>query len=56
MKNITINNVPTPVIAAIAKTGQRRSGYARKALAAQLAKDGHTVAAKSLSPTKKLTK
>jgi hypothetical protein len=54
MKNITINNVPGPVIAAIAKSGQRRSGYARKALAAQLAKDGHKEAAKSLSPTKKI--
>lgn len=54
MKNITINNVPPSVIAAIAKTGQRRSGYARKALAAQLVEDGHREASKALSPTKKI--
>jgi len=54
MKNITINNVPTSVIVALAKSGQRRSGYARKALAAQLAKDGHREAAKSLSPKPKI--
>ncbi len=54
MKNITINNVPPSVIIAIAKTGQRRSVYARKALAAKLSKDGHNVAAKSLLHTKKI--
>ena len=47
--NITINRIPAEALRAIAKTGQRKSAYARKALANQLARDGHKLAAISLT-------
>lgn len=47
--NITINRVPIAALNAIRKSGQRKSAYARLALAEKLANDGHKLAAISLT-------
>ena len=48
MPAITINRIPAKVLKEIKRLGGNRSGYARKALAAQLTTDGRADLAKML--------